>query len=994
MHANIRCMKKMTYPLSAAIMVCVMASPMAVLAGPNIVAMGNYEAVPLKRAEGRASFSGKEVVFSFDDPQFDFGRVVVRSTQPTSVVRRDFFVGYTGTELRVGGRPGEGGSAVTVQEVEIWLKLKGQLRAGATYEWEIEALVAREGGIEPVPAVIPAFWADGQPIGVDVTISQEPDDTDKIQRLRLPHGAVKIPQFEKQTGAAWIILKIQNVREGFGLARFSFREADSPSSAEAQAGMPVPVRYIPIRNQVEDQIAEVVERSSAALERLQSPEGSWGTGSVNEKLQTTASAALALAELNAKNERAINALKWIAQQNPPDNESFSVESVGRRLMLLSRFGTMSEYGPTIQRDAQFLVDAQLEDGGWGERSPRAPGNTEIVLSQHLYSFHTLYALREARLAGAEIDARVFRNAMKYWGDAQASDGGFTLRLSRYGSISSPSVGFTAAGTAGLISSLDMAAGFGSKRCSAFLSSKDQLRSIDQGVHWLNEQYDDEYRGFGPFAQNTNPFFESLWLVLFGEVSGINNLAGKNYFADEAEQLLQNYDPASGLFGIRGQGRGLVGQGNFSEAPSPGRTALALWILGTGNAPTVVQRIIAGGEEVAWTENRGDVAHLVRYMGRSKGVHYNWRRTDINREVSELAEVPLLLLSVVGTMSWSDAQWAKIREYCLAGGTVVVDIGDEADAQRAAVTAALAKTFPEYSLSDLKTEAGVFAVNSSHKAVSGIKALGNGFRDFLFLPPRSWSCAWQTYDTKQSEEAFLFMEDLLHYATDGTPPRSSFARSTYAVPSASSRVMKAAAIQAGSDVPAYPNLIDTMSRLMQANYRTRVEETKVADADVVWVVVAGAAPPTDAVKQQLREVIRTGKPMFVDVVSGHEDWDESFRGALKALEPGVSFQKLRRNEPIYTGEIAGTQGFDVTTVPFRKALHDRFSQSGRCDLYGIYLKGRMMGVYSAHDISSGVTYHYFPGCRGVMPEAARQIAMNMFLSVYGAKAGPESRADAK
>jgi hypothetical protein len=361
---------------------------------------------------------------------------------------------------------------------------------------------------------------------------------------------------------------------------------------------------------------------------------------------------------------------------------------------------------------------------------------------------------------------------------------------------------------------------------------------------------------------------------------------------------------------------------------------------------------------------------------------------------ELAEVPLLLLSVVGPGSWTEAQWAKIREYCLAGGTVVVDIGEDAEAQRASVIAALQKTFPEYTLGELPAEAGVFAVNKDHKPIAGIKALGNGFRHFLFLPAKSWSCAWHTYDTKQSLESFLFMEDLLKYATDDTPPRSSFARSTYAVPAASSRSMKAALVQVGSDVPAYPNLIDTMSRLMQANYRTRVDEAKAAEADLVWVTVTGASPPTDVAKQQIREAMKSGREVFVDVVSGNVDWDESFRAALKGLEPGLTLEKLRRNDPIFTGEIAGTQGFDVTNVAFRKALHDRFAESGRCDLYGIYLNGKRVGVYSAYDISSGIGFHYFPGARGVMPEGARQVAMNMFLAVYADKAGPEARADAK
>ena len=529
----------------------------------------------------------------------------------------------------------------------------------------------------------------------------------------------------------------------------------------------------------------------------------------------------------------------------------------------------------------------------------------------------------------------------------------------------------------------------------YLGSREQLKAIDAGLQWLDKSYKEEFRSFGSFVAEIDPYVEPERLQALGQVSGVSQFNNKNHFIESASALLTHYDPATLMFGIRSPGGGGLGggQAKFAEAPSPRRTGWALRILGAGNAPTVVQRIIIGDEENGWSQYRGDVAHLARYLGRNKGINYNWRRTDIDHEMNELAEVPILLLSVVGTANWTDAQWAKIREYCLAGGTVVVDIGDDAEAQRETVMAALEKTFPEYALNDLPPDAGVFAVNKDHEPITGIKALSNGFRHFLFVPPKSWSCAWHTYDLKQSVEAFLFMEDLLKYATDDTTPRNSFARSTYAIPAASSRSMKAAMVQVGGDVPAYPNLIDTMSRLMQSNYRTRVDETKASDADLIWVNVTGPVPPTDAAKQQLREAIKEGKEIFVDVVSGNVDWDESFRAALKGLDTGISLQKLRRNDPIFTGEIAGTQGFDVTNVAFRKALHDRFTQSGRCDLYGIYHNGKRVGVYSAYDISSGIGYHYYPGCRGVMPDGARQIAMNMFLEIYARKVGAESRADA-
>jgi hypothetical protein len=433
-----------------------------------------------------------------------------------------------------------------------------------------------------------------------------------------------------------------------------------------------------------------------------------------------------------------------------------------------------------------------------------------------------------------------------------------------------------------------------------------------------------------------------------------------------------------MFGLRAP------DGSKVESTSIERTALALSILGAGAAPTVCQRIILGEDEKGWRQYNGDAAHLARYLSIRRGRPFNWRRTTIERDLRDLAKVPILLLMIVGHFDWSDDQWNKIREYCFAGGSVVIDIGEGQEEQRDTVVSALRRTFPEYELADLPPGAPVFSSETKLASPPAVKALGNGFRHFLFLSAESWSCQWHLYRIEDHDESFTFMGNLLTYATDGTPPRSSFAPSTYAVGSVPAHSLKAAHLEVGGLVPAYPGLIGTMDRLMQANFRLRVLEVPdPAEADIVWICVTGDPTRSEAAKTQVLDAIRSGKYLFVDVVSGRGDWDETFRGLLGQLE-GITLHRLRRTDPIYTGEIGGTQGFDVVEVDLRKALHTRFATTGRCDLYGIRRDGKIVGVYSAYDVSSGIGYHYFPGCRGVMPKHARETAMNLFLTAYGRK----------
>ncbi len=970
--------------------------------GPNLVAIGTYSDVPFKRAEGRDSFSGKEIVYSFDEPEFDFGRVIVRSNQPNSVVRRDLFVGFTGESLLVSTQPeasrsgagAGGGSNVQIQELEFWLRVNGKIKPGATYEWEVEGGGPQEiqGG---VPAIIPAMWADGEQVGAEVTMkTPEPEETDRIQRLLIPHGVVTMKQFETQNGGAWIIVKPANYGAFFGIERFSFREVETEAPSAADSTMPMPVRYVPIRSVLEDEIAAVLDRSAQALRRAKSEDGTWGGGTeVEPRVSTTALITSALAELDPSAEEVKQAMNWLGQQAPAQGKPWSLETTCQRLYCLTRHGGLAEFGPAIQSDVQAIVNAQAADGGWalgpvsheGVAAPPPVGS-----SSHDSSFFALAALREARFAGAEPDKAVWKRAMQYWTDAQVFDGGFSHKLERYGGVGqAPTSAYTATGAASLLTCIDMSAAIGNKRCSAYLAAAEQLRGVTRALDWLDKNFRELFKNLGSLIVQDDPYREADRMQLIGSVSGIAHFNKKNHFEEGARELLRHYDRASGLFGVRGEGE------QFAQAPNLQRTAAALSILGAGAAPPVCQRIIVGDAENNWGQYRGDAQHLVRYLASKRGRQFNWRRTTMDREVRELVESPILVLSVVGSLSWSQEQWDKVREYAMAGGSIVIDIVDDAQAQRETVLAAIKKTFPEYPLAELPADAPVLTQEKEHAKVNGMQALSNGFRWFLFLPKENWTCQWHLNQVPDHEESFTFMNNLLTYATEGTPPRSSFLSSTYAQTSVPSKSMSAARIQIGSATPAYPNLIATMDRLMRSNFRLEVSEAaEPRNADLLWVNVTGAQAPSATDQMALLEAISVGKFVLIDVVSGNKDWDEGFRATLKGLKEGITLEPMRRTDPLYTGEHSGTQGFDAVKVSFRKALQTRFTKAGRCDLHAIYLNGKQVGVYSAYDLSSGIGYHYFPGCRGVAPQHARELVMNAFLAAYDAKVNPASRGAAR
>lgn len=978
--------------------------------GPNLVPFGDFSDAPFKRIDGRDSVSGKEIIYESDDPAFDFGRIVVRSNAPNSVVRRDLFVGFNGA-LWVRGDVG--GSNVSVSDVEFWLKLNGQLRSGATYEWEFQAYSDQDKLIEGgIPAMLPLFWANGEQIACEVTISEPEVIEGKISRLgRIPHGSVKLKEFDRQTGPAWVVIKPRNFGNAIGIGRISFREIDSDLAENFERALPVPIRYIPIRSAIESQIQIAMMRGPEALLRFQNEDGYWQGGSLDESVAFTAAILSAIQEAGYKDapDRIQRGMRWLADQEIEDveaaqgnqggrraaqnrrggqtTEQFSVATVGQRLYCLSRHGGMSEYAAAINRGVQFLTHAQLADGGWGEQSG-AKSDRGIVVqkSDHNNTSAAIYGLREAQLAGAPVDRRVWREQARYWESAQWYNGGFIDRIPEYGGLGGvPTPALTAVGATGMLITIEMGYSHNARSCQEYASNKSLLRGLSQAIDFLDENYKVQFRELQSFAQQPDPYAEPSAMQSFVELSGVTLLNERNPFTQAANDLFEHFDAGSGMFGVRG-----------AQAPNPIRTAYALNAIAAGAAPIAIQRVVVGDDEAQRSQFSFEGAHLARYLGRKRDKLFNWRRAAIDMDIAELARVPITYIKIVGDFDWKDEDWQKIREYCFEGGTVVFNFEVETKALREALAENIKKTFPEYALRELPKEHDLFSMEEGIKSKLKVQSLSNGFRDFLFLPEESWTCAWHTFNEREHADEFAFMNNLLSYATDGTPLRTSFSPSPYAVGSSPNKQLTVAHIEVGGEIPAYPEMLDTLHRLSESTFRTKIVDVSDSTdrADLLWISVTGDQPMPAETKDRILQQLRDGGYVFMDVVSGKKEWADNVLEVLSTLDSDLAVSRLPRRSPLFTGKIPGAQGFDVVNAAFRKELQSRFVKRGRCDLYDLQWKGKSMGALSKYDIASGLGYNFFPECRGLMPDDSRAIALNVVLSAMEVRRQRGELADAR
>jgi hypothetical protein len=931
-------------------------------ANPNMVKNGDFEQ-PTTLAESRLSPTENEVIFEIPGPN-GFGRVIARGQDVGRDLQKTLKVGY----LRPGGSsPGLMIDASDVKargsyEISVWLDLLGQIRPNRQYAYAITCPPA--GQNKPAPALemmAPAIWADGKLMGAKVNLVWGKEKNQTADSV-VKRGVVKTPDFKYQTGGQALVLKLpRDFKEQLYISRASFRELNPDILAGKNPKMPTPTRYITIDNVIEEDVASALVGATRALQQTQSPNGFWQAGGVDESVELTANIISTLArrgvDLDTRPMR--KGMDWLAEQEPTKTSALAA-----RIELFARYAP-DKYRQTIAADMLRLVDGQFDDGGWNESCADDVQKDRKLHTTNLETFTAITALQEAHYAGFKADLRVWRKAAGYWRKAQARDGGFRAKLDDYGGLGeATTVANTAMGLAGLYITLDMAFADSASRCTQYLSNSAHRESIQQSLAWMEKYYDEYYKMLPTLDAQPDVGFNAAATILLTRYSGYREFRDKDVFLTEAENLVRAFDPSSGLF-----------------AGSLQLTSFALSFLNDGGAPIVVQRIVLGGSPDFRLSR--DVVHMVRHLVTERKRPLNWRETDLEEDIAELLTVPLLYIHVADSFELDDAEWNKLRDYCFGGGTVVFNIAEDAEDTRKQVEAGLAKVFPEYRFHEISKKHAIWGTDDDKlDPIPGVRGLGNGLKDFVFLLPQDWSCRLNTFAMDEHPETFAFFGRLLSYGLDGEQPPESFAPSTWATGAAASERMAISHMQVGDSVPAYPDLMATLDRSLRAEYRLEIDHAKMDESSkpvaLAWISCAGPNAMTDRQRDSIRRRMDQGAFIFAEVLSGNTNWAESFRSDLLKIDPALSLRKMPANHPLVTGRLDETFGYDLRVAPLRRALRADESLIPRMDAYVLERGGEEVGMFTVYDVASGLGYVMYPECRGLMPRASRQAAMNIVL----------------
>jgi hypothetical protein len=619
----------------------------------------------------------------------------------------------------------------------------------------------------------------------------------------------------------------------------------------------------------------------------------------------------------------------------------------------------SPYRQALEKDVAWLTRGAARAGAWGYGGPEATGDNSC-------SQFALMALWEADRAKIEIPQLLVRGVERTWLRRQKQDGGW-----QYPGAPNVTAPTTASMTAAGLASLFICQDVLTTACRPY----PHQNAVEQGTAFL--------------ASRLTPHFHKDGYLAFcvqrvGLASGEKFIGDLDWFAAGAAKLCEPH-PAGRQF-----------RGRYGRVV---RAAFELIFLSRGRIPLTYDKLQYGQTD-AWNFHPRDLARFTDYMRRSFELRMRWQVVKITDDVQRMLDAPILFVTGSRALNLTAPDWAKLREYTLRGGTLLMLPVHGSKAFVESAKEGLRDLYVEqqrliggrhYALGKLAGDHPIYSlyktVRNGHIAAPAW-GVSDGTRHVAILCERDIACAWQRRAWKTQATDFDLGANFFMYATGGNPMR----RRMRPVFSGSDRQprhhLSVAWLRHGGNWHSQPFALEYLSQKLTAENRVALEVSVGAPITVealkghplAWMTGSDSFALTKEQVAALRAYLQAGGMLFVNAVGGSKDFRASAETMLKELFTGLDHLRgeVSFSSPLITGRCGEFRGPRIENPHRTRSWRRRMPKTTGVALTLYALAGRVAAIhapYGIHDTLDGHTAH---DAKSYMPAPARDLAANIAL----------------
>ena len=381
--------------------------------------------------------------------------------------------------------------------------------------------------------------------------------------------------------------------------------------------------------------------------------------------------------------------------------------------------------------------------------PKGPAeNAWYDRSNSQYGVLGAWALEQA---GAEIPNEYWMTEDAAWKKAQKGDGGWNYREGDDEGHTQVTYTMTAAGIATLFITQDYMMRTNGHQFDACKGGAPNP-NIEKGLAWMDKHITKALlKGGGEW------FYYGLYgIERIGVASGRKYFGAVDWYKNGAESIVRGQQP-NGSWG------------------APHDTCFAVLFLVRGRAPVMMNKLIyetASKKQVEpWNERPRDTANLAKWMGPKAldGTLLNWQVVNLQVDVDELHDAPILYISGSEELSLSNQDIDKLRLYVEQGGMILGNADCDSRIFSSSFKKLGSKLFPKYEFRKLPANHPIYDGEMFHatkwRTHPTVESMTNGVREIMMLiPDTDPGRAWQTDSTETRKESYQLAGNIFLYAT--------------------------------------------------------------------------------------------------------------------------------------------------------------------------------------------------------------------------------------